>query len=52
MRIKIDNKAEIFLSKRRDNGVTIQQGKSHVWLSAAEALAVAEGLKQIAKGDQ
>ncbi|WP_157932048.1 hypothetical protein [Mycobacteroides abscessus] len=52
MRIKTDNGAGIFLSERRDHGVTIQQGKSHIWLSASEALAVAEGLQQIAKGEK
>lgn len=50
MKIASDNRAEIFLSKRQDNGVAIRQGKSQVWLSRREALDVAAGLTELAGG--
>lgn len=52
MKIASDNKAEVFLSRRRDNGVTIRQGKSQVWLSEREALEVAAGLKELTGGKE
>ena len=52
MKIRSDDGADVFLSERRDRGVTIQQGTSRIWLSASEAQRVAEGLQDMTKGNK